>query len=151
MSALTYSYLQLVADILEDIRTSSGYLTDMGANVTLEPKPQLDDEGQRLAVVQANFAPSQQAGLARSHRAFAFHVVAQVPRAAADAQLRLHNAQADIDACLSNTELLRTAFQLGAASGKPFPQLESSTIATDVQGVDWVGVALLYTATLRVR
>jgi hypothetical protein len=151
MSALTYTYLQLVADVLADIRISNGYLTDLGTNVSLEPKAQLADEEQRLAVVQAAYAPSQQAGFGRSHRAFGLQVVAQVHRGASDAQQRLHDAQADIDACLTNTELLRTTFQFGAASGKPFPQFESSTIATDVQGVDWVGVALLYTATLRVR
>jgi hypothetical protein len=152
VSTPVYDYLQLVADALSDIRVSNGYQTDLGAHVVLEPEQQQSDEGQRLVVLQTGYGKAAQQGLERTHRSVAFHVIAQVPRTRTDAQLRLHKAQADVDACLSNKDLLRTKFQLGEpAAGKPFPQLDDSTIASQVDGVDWVGVALRYTAVLRVR
>lgn len=154
MSTPVYDYLQLIAEVLADIRVSNGYLTDLGAHVVLEPEQQQSDEGQRLVVLQTGYGKAPQPGLERAnnYRAVAFHVIAQVPRTRTDAQLRLHKAQADVDACLSNKDLLRTKFQLGEpAAGKPFPQLDDSVIASQVEGTDWVGVALRYTAVLRVR
>lgn len=149
MTTPVYDYLQLIATVLAEIRTSNGYNTDMGVNVTVEPTQQLGDAGQRIALLQTAYGPPNAAGLRHHARSVGFHVIAQVPRTLADAQLRLHRAQSDIDLCLSNTELLRTKFQLGAA--RPFPILDDSTIASQVEGVDWVGVALRYTAQIRIR
>jgi hypothetical protein len=146
-----YDYLQQIADVLAQIRTSNGYLTDLGAHVTLEPEQQQADDGQRLVVLQTSYGKPPLPATGRSHRAIGFHVIAQVPRARTDAQLRLHKAQADVDACLSNQDLLRTHFPAGAGNGLPFPQLDDAAIASQVEGVDWVGVALRYTAVIRVR
>lgn len=149
MSTPVYTYLQLIATVLAEIRTSKGYLTDMGASVTLEPTQQLEDGGQRIALLQTAYGPPTTAGLRHHARTIGFHAIAQVPRTAADGQLRLHRAQSDIDLCLSNTDLLRSKFQLGGIN--PFPILDDSTMASQVEGVDWVGVALRYTAQLRIR
>jgi hypothetical protein len=149
MSTPVYAYLQLIKSVLEEVRTSKGYETDLGAMVTLEPTQQLGDGGQRIVLLQTQYGPSSVTGLRNQARTFAFHAIAQVSRAHNDAQLRLHRAQSDIDLCLSNTDLLRSKFQLGAA--RPFPILDDSAIASQVEGVDWVGVALRYTATLRIR
>jgi len=151
MTTPVYTYLQLIAEVLEEIRTANGYQTDMGAHVVLEPEQQQADDGQRLVVLQTTYGKPTQAGLERTHRAVGFHVIAQVPRARTDGQLRLHKAQADVDACLSDKDMLRDKFQLGSpATGKPFPQLDDSVMASQVEGVDWVGVALRYTAVLRI-
>ena len=149
MSTPVYTYLQLIKSVLEEIRTSNGYLTDLGVNVTVEPTQQLGDGGQRIALLQTQYGPPSTPGLRHHARTIAFHAIAQVPRGDADAQLRLHRAQSDIDLCLSNTDLLRTKFQLGA--DRPFPILDDSAIASQVEGMDWVGVALRYTAQLRIR
>lgn len=149
MSTPVYTYLQLIATVLAEIRTSKGYLTDMGASVTLEPTQQLEDGGQRIALLQTAYGPPTTSGLRHHARTIGFHAIAQVPRTAADGQLRLHRAQSDIDLCLSNTDLLRSKFQLGGSN--PFPILDDSTMASQVEGVDWVGVALRYTAQIRIR
>lgn len=152
MTTPVYTYLQLIKTVLEEIRTANGYQTDIGAQVLLEQPQQQDDDAQRVVLLQTTYSRPTAAGMSRDYRAVGFHVVAQVSRGAADAQLRLHKAQADIDACLSNQELLRDKFQLGSpATGKPFPQLDESVIASQVEGVAWIGVALRYTAMLRVR
>ena len=149
MSTPVYAYLQLNATLLPDIHPTKAHLTDMGANVTLEPTQQLENGGQRIALLQTAYGPPNTPGLRHHARSIAFHAVAQVPRGLADGQLRLHRAQSDIDLCLSDTDLLRSKFQLGAA--RPFPILDDSAMASQVEGVDWVGVALRYTAQLRIR
>lgn len=149
MTTPVYAYLQLIKAVLEEIRTSKGYETDLGAMVTLEPTQQLGDGGQRIVLLQTQYGPPATAGLRHHTRAIGFHVIAQVSRNYNDAQLRLHRAQSDIDLCLSNTDLLRSKFQPGA--DRPFPILDDAAMASQVEGVDWVGVALRYTATLRIR
>lgn len=149
MSTPVYAYLQLIKSVLEEVRTSKGYETDLGAMVTLEPTQQLGDGGQRIVLLQTQYGPSAVAGQRQKARAIGFHVIAQVSRNYNDAQLRLHRAQSDIDLCLSNTDLLRSKFQPGA--DRPFPILDDSAMASQVEGVDWVGVALRYTAQLRIR
>ena len=149
MTTPVYSYLQLIKTVLEEIRTSNGYETDLGVAVTLEPTQQLADVGQRIALLQTLYGPPSTPGLRHHARSIGFHVIAQVSRTYNDAQMRLHRAQSDIDLCLSNTDLLRTKFQMGA--DRPFPNLDDSTIASNVEGMDWVGVALRYTAQLRIR
>ncbi len=149
MTTPVYTYLQLIKSVLEEVRTSKGYQTDLGAMVTLEPTQQLGDGGQRIVLLQTQYGPPATAGLRHHARAIGFHVIAQVSRNYNDAQLRLHRAQSDIDLCLSNTDLLRSKFQPGA--GRPFPILDDAAMASQVEGVDWVGVALRYTATLRIR
>lgn len=149
MSTPVYAYLQLIKSVLEEVRTSKGYETDLGAMVTLEPTQQLGDGGQRIVLLQTQYGPPATAGLRHHTRAIGFHVIAQVSRNYNDAQLRLHRAQSDIDLCLSNTDLLRSKFQPGA--DRPFPILDDAAMASQVEGVDWVGVALRYTATLRIR
>ena len=149
MSTPVYTYLELIKTVLEEIRTANGYLTDMGASVSLEPTQQLADGGQRIVLLQTQYGPPGTPGMRHIARSIGFHAVAQVPRSVADAQLRLHRAQSDIDLCLSNTDLLRSKFLMGSTS--PFPILDDSAMASQVEGVDWVGVALRYTATLRIR
>lgn len=149
MSTPVYAYLQLIKSVLEEVRTSKGYETDLGAMVTLEPTQQLGDGGQRIVLLQTQYGPSAVTGQRQKARAIGFHVIAQVSRNYNDAQLRLHRAQSDIDLCLSNTDLLRSKFQPGA--DRPFPILDDAAMASQVEGVDWVGVALRYTATLRIR
>lgn len=149
MTAPVYDYLSLIATVLGEIRTSKGYNTDMGVNVSVEPSQQLDDEGQRLVVLQTSYAAPEGAGLRHMARAVGFHVIAQVPRTLVNGQLKLHQAQDDVDRCLSDTELLRSKFLMG--KDRPFPRLDDSAMASQVEGVDWVGVALRYTALLRIR
>lgn len=149
MSTPVYTYLQLIKTVLEEIRTSNGYETDIGAQVTLEPTQQLSDGGQRIALLQTQYGPPGVTGLRHHARTVGFHAIAQVSRSYNDAQLRLHRAQSDIDLCLSNTDLLRSKFQMGA--DRPFPILDDSVMASQVEGVDWVGVALRYTVQLRIR
>lgn len=149
MSTPVYAYLQLIKSVLEEVRTSKGYETDLGAMVTLEPTQQLGDGGQRIVLLQTQYGPPATTGLRHLVRGIGFHAIAQVSRNYNDAQLRLHRAQSDIDLCLSNTDLLRSKFQPGA--DRPFPILDDSAMASQVEGVDWVGVALRYTATLRIR
>lgn len=150
MTTPVYDYFGLIKTVLEEIRTANGYNTDMGASVSLEPDQQLGDEGQRLVVLQTSYGPPENQGLRQNVRVIGFHVIAQVPRQLSDGQLRLHRAQDDVDRCLSNQELLRTKFQLGGTD-RPFPRLDDSAMASQVEGVDWVGVALRYTAQLRIR
>lgn len=150
MSTPVYAYLELIKTVLEEIRTPNDYETDMGAHVTLEPTQQLGDGGQRIALLQTGYGPPANPALRRTVRTIAFHAIAQVPITLTDAQQRLHRAQSDIDLCLSNTDLLRAKFQADGAD-HPFPILDDSVMASNVEGLDWVGVALRYTAQLRIR
>ena len=92
MTTPVYTYLQLIKSVLEEIRTSKGYETDLGAMVTLEPTQQLGDGGQRIVLLQTQYGPPATAGLRHHARAIGFHVIAQVSRNYNDAQLRLHRA-----------------------------------------------------------
>ena len=147
MSLVIYDYLQLVQTALAVIRTSNGYLTDLGANVLLEDTQQLDDEGARLVVLQDTLTRPQDPAVRGGGRV-RFVVVAQHPRGPADAQMRLHRAQADVIRCLTDTNALRPIFQPGGVP-YPFPQFEESIFASQVDGLAWIGVAVRFTAHLR--
>jgi hypothetical protein len=149
MSTPVYDYLQLVATALEHIRVANGYNTDLGAHVTLEPEQQQDDDGSRIVVLQTGFARSADPAMRNGGRRIDFNVIAQHPRSLNDAQLRLHRAQDDIERCLLNTDLLRTVFQAGSVD-RPFPKFEESVMASQVEGMAWVGVAVRYSANLRI-
>jgi len=150
MSLPAYEYLQLIATVLAEIRTSKGYLTDLGAQVLLEDTQQLDDDGARLVLLQDTLArPTDSAVREVGHR-LQFAVVAQHPRSGGDTQLRLHRAQADVIRCLSDLTLLRTRFQ-AAGVRLQFPQFEESVMASQVDGMAWVGVAVRYSVHLRNR
>ena len=147
MTLPIYDYLKLVKTALAAIRTSNGYLTDLGANVSLEDTQQLDDDGARLVILQDTLTRPQDPAMRGAGRV-RFAVVAQHPRGTADGQLRLHRAQADVIRCLTDTTALRPIFQVGAAA-HPFPQFEESVMASQVDGMTWIGVAVRFTAHLR--
>lgn len=138
-----YDYMELLKPVLEQIRTANGFLTDLGANVTLEDTQQLDDEGGRIVLLQDTLAaPSAQAMRGVGHRSV-IAIVAQHPRTQADAQRRLHLAQTDVMRCLGDRNRLTAALKTAGVNAQ-FPQFEDSTFATSVPGVAWVGVAVRY-------
>lgn len=148
MTLPVYDYLQLIATVLTEIRTANDYLTDLGAHVSLEDTQQLDDDGARIVVMQDTLAKPSDPAMRGDGKRVVFAVVAQHPRGTGDTQLRLHRAQADVIRCLSDQSLLRTRF---LASGAPlqFPQFEESVMASQVDGVAWVGVAVRFSVHLR--
>ena len=148
MSLPIYDYLQLIATVLAEIRTANDYLTDLGAHVSLEDVQQLDDDGARIVVMQDTLAKPSDPAMRGNGKRVVFAVVAQHPRGTGDTQLRLHRAQADVIRCLSDENLLRTKFQ-AAGAALQFPQFEESVMASQVDGMAWIGVAVRYSAHLR--
>lgn len=141
-------YLELIATVLAEIRTANGYLTDLGAHVSTEDPQQLDDACSRIVVMQDTLSKPADPAMRGDGKRVVFAVVAQHPRGAVDTQLRLHRAQADVMRCLSDQTLLRVRFQQSGAIW-PFPQFEESVMASQVDGVAWVGVAVRYSVHLR--
>lgn len=141
-------YLQLIATVLEEIRTSNGYLTDLGAHTSTEDTQQLDDGGSRIVVMQDVLSKPVDPAMRGDGKRVVFAAVAQHPRGTGDTQLRLHRSQADVMRCLSDLKLLRTRFNEAGVS-LPFPQFEESVMASQVDGVAWVGVAVRYSVHLR--
>lgn len=150
MSTPVYAYLQLVATALAHIRVTNGYNTDLGARASVEDDQQPYTDGGRIVVLQTAFARSQDPAMRGAGRRIEFNVIAQYGRDLSDAQLRLHRAQDDIERCLLNKDHLRTVFLAGSAD-RPFPQFEESVMASKVEGLDWVGVAVRYSAQLRIN
>jgi hypothetical protein len=150
MSTPVYDYLQLIKTVLAEIRTANGYQTDLGALVSLEDTQQLDDDGARLVLMQDTLGRSTDPAIRGAGYRLQFAVVAQHPRSGGDTQLRLHRAQSDVIRCLSDLALLSATFKTAGVS-LPFPQFEESVMASQVEGMAWVGVAVRYSAHLRPR
>lgn len=151
-AAVTWDYLGLIATALGNIRTANGYFTDAGLLVTREPEQRTDTDPAGIAVIQTAYGrPENRAMLASGVRSIGIHVIGQVPKGFDTAQQTLHEIQQDIDRCLGNHDLLRQVFPQGSGQGRAFPQLDDAVMAGQVEGLAWVGIAVRYTAQIRIK
>src|SRR5690606_40461220 len=94
------TYLTAVVECLQQIRTSNGFLTDIGANVTREPAPKVADDAEFVTVVWGRQDRPADPGLARTSRLTTLQIMAKVPAALDDAQERIDQVLSDIERAL---------------------------------------------------
>lgn len=149
MNLHTWDYLGRVVAMLGQIRVANGYRTDAGLLVTREPaQSELDDPARIVVLMDALRAPEDPA-MRKIGVQIVIAIVGQVPKGLDDAQLRMHQLADDIHRCMGNRALQVQHFAPGGEW--PIPQFLESSVVPPAEGLNWIGAAARYTATLRLR
>lgn len=139
---LSYQVLRTVRDILQTIRRSSGYYSDAGAAVYLEPMQEPADSGPILVVTATGFQRPNDPAMLRIGRGFDFRITALVPARMNEAELRLHEILDDIDRAMAGQQ---TKFP----DGTRFPMFVGAARIPPADGLAWIGVNVDYVSTVR--
>jgi hypothetical protein len=138
------TYLTAVVECLQQIRTSNGFLTDIGANVTREPAPKVADDAEFVTVVWGRQDRPADPGLARTSRLTTLQIMAKVPAGLDDAQGRIDEALSDIEQALDG--------QLAQfPTGYQFPQYQSAEPLNGDAADGWAGVVVTVTGHIPKR
>lgn len=149
MNLHTWDYLGRVVAMLGQIRVANGYRTDAGLLVTREPgQSELHDPARIVVLMDALRAPEDPA-MRKIGVQIVIGIVGQVPKGLDDAQLRMHQLADDIHRCMGNRALQVQHFAPGGEW--PIPQFQESSVVPPAEGMNWIGAAARYTATLRLR
>lgn len=129
--------LEAVAECLRQIRTEAGFQTDAGLTVTLEPGQVEDTADGVLGVLITKQERGAEPGLIKTHRLTTVVLLAKVPAA-------FDQAQARLDAIVSDVERAMDAQQARFPVGIQFPQYVSMEPAKPEAGMGWIGALLTY-------
>lgn len=138
------TYLKAVVECLQQIRTSNGFLTDIGANVTREPAPKVADDAEFVTVVWGRQDRPADPGLARTSRLTTLQIMAKVPAGLDDAQERIDQVLSDIERALDG-QLTRFP------TGYQFPQYQSAEPLNGAAADGWAGVVVTATGHIPKR
>ncbi|NLA67367.1 MAG: hypothetical protein GX856_03815 [Gammaproteobacteria bacterium] len=135
MSSPRAIYLAAIADCLRRIRASSGYNTDAGLAVTLEPAPVVSEDGKPvLSPVWERQARATDPA-ARNKRMTTVAILAKVPAAYGNAQGVLDMIVQDVETCLRDQ-------QFRFPAGYDFPQYQSAEPIAASAAAGWVGAVI---------
>ncbi|APP84434.1 hypothetical protein BI317_09865 [Xanthomonas hortorum pv. gardneri] len=126
-----------VGNCLQRISRASGYQTDAGASLTLEPGQVDEDATAVLTVLVAKQQRASESALTRTHRLTTLVIVAKVPAP-------LDTAQSQLDALVSDIELAMADQQFRYPHGIQFPQYVSMEPVKPEAGMSWIGALLTY-------
>ncbi len=136
--------MDTVAAILRRISTADGYQTDAGAAVTLEPA-QVDDTAVAvLGVLITKQERAVETALVRTHRLTNIGLLAKVPAAFDQAQARLDALVSDIERAMADQQ---TKYPLGIQ----YPQYVSMEPAAPEAGAGWIGALLTYQTHIPIK
>ena len=124
MSTLhTWEYLGRVVAMLGHIRVANGYHTDAGLLVTREPAQSELDDPARIVVLLDSTRQSDNAAARCVGLQLVLAIVGQVPK----------------------------TLDFAPGGEWPIPQFIESSVVPPAEGMNWIGAAARYTATVRLR
>jgi hypothetical protein len=126
-----------IAACVQRITKANGFSTDVGLAFTLEPGQVDADNAAVLTVLVTKQQRASQAALVRTHRLTTVVVVVKVPAA-------LDEAQAALDAAISDVEEAMSDQQGRYPVGIEFPQYLSMEPVKPDAGAGWVGAVVSY-------
>lgn len=144
MDSPRQALLDAVATCLRRIQADAGYRTDAGAVVTLEPHQVADTADAVLGVLVVKQERAVDPGVARTHRLTTVAVLAKLPASGDDAQARL-------DAIVSDVEQAMADQQFRYPPGHQFPQYVSMEPADTKAGMGWVGALITYQSHIPIK
>lgn len=143
MASPRSTYLAAIATCLARIKVVDGFNTDAGLFVTLEPQPKVDTDGAFVAVVWARQERAS-SGMERVKRLTTVSIIAKVP---ADGD----EAQAQLDAIVSDLERALDMKYADFPAGYSFPQYQSAEPLNPPAGAGWIGVVITAAGHIPIR
>ncbi|MDH7453583.1 hypothetical protein QF205_10965 [Luteimonas composti] len=138
-------YLDCIAQCMRQILQSSGYNTNAGLAVTLEPTPKLAESDEAfIAVVWSRQARATEPAVTRTSRATTVDIIARVPATLTDARERLDLIVEDIETALAKQEV---RFPVGYQ----YPQYQSAEPLVPPAGAAWIGVQVTVTGFIPIH
>ncbi len=126
-----------MAECLQRIAVGSGYQTNGGATVTVEPGQVSEEAEAVIAVLVASQARATDPAVLRTHRLTTLGVVAKVPTAQDGAQAALDAIVDDIERCMQDQQF---RFPAGIA----FPRYVDMQPIKPDPGMGWIGAVVQY-------
>ncbi len=137
--------LDAMRDSLQRILLASGYNTNVGTAVTLEPSPKLNDEvAEFVSAVWMQSARATDPALLRTHRLATVRVWAKVKATVA-------NAQGRVDLLLDDVERAMADQQFRYPTGIEFPKFQTAEPMAGAVNDGWVGIAVDYASHIPIR
>ena len=149
MTLHTWDYIGRIVALLGNIRVANGYYTNAGLVVTREPDQIELDDPARIIVLLDGLRQPEDPAMRKIGLQFVIAIVGQVQKSLDNTQLRMHQVSADIHQCMASRALQAQHFAPGGAW--PIPQFLESSVVPAAEGMNWIGAAARYTATVRLR
>ncbi|MEO6518827.1 MAG: hypothetical protein ABIO17_07540 [Pseudoxanthomonas sp.] len=129
---------------LQRILIASGYATNAGQYVTLEPGQIDASEAAVIAVFVERQQRATDAAVQRTHRLTDLAVVVKVPA-------KLGQAQTALDLVLDDVEKAMADQQFRYPAGIQFPQFASMQPVPADPGMGWIGAVIRYTTHIPIQ
>lgn len=149
MSLHTWDYIGRIVALLGNITVANGFHTNAGLVVTREPAQIELDDPARIVVLLDSMRQPEDPAMRKIGLQLVIAIVGQVTKGLDDSQLRMHQLAADIHRCMGTRSLQLQQFSPGPEW--PIPQFIESSVVPAAEGMNWIGAAARYTATVRLR
>ncbi len=149
MSLHTWDYIGRIVSLLGNITVSNGYYTNAGLVVTREPAQIELDDPERIVVLLDSMRQPEDPAMRKIGLQLVVAIVGQVKKDLTNPQLRMHQLATDIHRAMGDHALRVAHFAPG--NEWPVPQFIESSVVPAAEGMNWIGAAARYTATVRLR
>jgi len=149
VSLHTWDYIGRIVSLLGNITVANGYHTNAGLLVTREPAQIELDDPERIVVLLDSMRQPEDPAMRKLGLQLVVAIVGQVKKDLTNPQLRMHQMAADIHRAMGDHALRVAHFAPGQEW--PVPQFIESSVVPAAEGMNWIGAAARYTATVRLR